>query len=490
MQKLRIDKAKFFKKIGYDPHQGQWSYHNSTARFKAAVCGRRYGKSTVSARDMEPELFLPDRSFWIVGPTYDLGEKEFRIIWNDLIRDMKLGRDKRIKKGFNKNQGDMFIQFPWGTRVEVRSAKHPDTLVGEGLDGVIMAEAAKHKENTFDQYIRPALADKRGWAALTTTPEGMNWVHGFWQKGQDPSFEQYESWRMPSWENDAIYPGGRNDPEILLLERTLSRETFEQEIEALFTAFVGKIYKEWDEMSHVTEIEYDPNLPNYIFWDWGYVNELAALDVQITPRDEVRIWREHYMSFKTLDEHFDIMRNRPQPDGYRIDNGFGDAADPEAVAQVNQKFGPCVALPEAKENWREGIELVKSFLKTRDSTEIIDEYGTPAEGRPGLYVDHSCRATIREFGIYKGKESTDRANPNELGRVAGAQKKDDHAMDALRYGLMHLFKLGAQYHLNDVIAQPLEPSTPYEHDYGADRHSYELAGLSGEGGYFSMNDQF
>jgi hypothetical protein len=29
-------------------------------------------------------------------------------------------------------------------------------------------------------------------------------------------------------------------------------------------------------------------------------------------------------------------------------------------------------------------------------------------------------------------------------------KKDDHAMDALRYGLMHLFKLGANYHLEDV----------------------------------------
>ena len=50
--------------------------------------------------------------------------------------------------------------------------------------------------------------------------------------------------------NTEIYPGGREDPEILLLERTMSKEWFLQEIAADFTAFVGKIYAECEEEHH------------------------------------------------------------------------------------------------------------------------------------------------------------------------------------------------------------------------------------------------
>jgi hypothetical protein len=90
----------------------------------------------------------PNKMIWIVGPTYDLAEKEFRVIWNDLIVNQKLGKDKRVKRAYSKRAGDMFIQFPWGTRVECRSAEHPEYLVGEALDHVIMSEAAKHKRET------------------------------------------------------------------------------------------------------------------------------------------------------------------------------------------------------------------------------------------------------------------------------------------------------------------------------------------------------
>ncbi len=174
---LLVDKTKYFKKIGYEPHGGQVQFHDSPARFRTAVCGRRYGKSTMAARDVSPELFLPDKLFWIVGPTYDLGEKEFRIIWQDLMIKQGLAKDKRIRKAFNKRSGSMYIEMPWNTRIEVRSADIPENLVGEALDGVIMSEAAKHKPETWERFIRPALADKLGWGTFTTTPEGFNWMY-------------------------------------------------------------------------------------------------------------------------------------------------------------------------------------------------------------------------------------------------------------------------------------------------------------------------
>lgn len=436
----------------------------------------------MAARDLEPELFLPDKRFWIIGSTYDLGEKEFRIVWQDLMIDQGLAKDKRIRRSYNKRSGTMFIEFPWNTRLEVRSADHPENLVGESLDGVIMAEAAKHRRDTWERFVRPALADKRGWATFCTTPEGHNWLYDLYLTGKDPDMPEYASWRMPSWENTAVFPGGREDREIQILEATTSAEWFAQEIGAEFTSFVGKIYPEFDERVHVQQHEYNPAWPNYIFFDWGFVNPFAALDVQIDPQDNVYIWRERYEPWIRLEDHLAYMQNeREDPPGYRVDCTYGDSADPEAVMTVNVLFAPCFALDEAKQNWRQGVEVVKRFLKLRD-TGKIDKYNSP-ELRPKLFVDPRCRNTVREFMSYK------MAKPPRTGRdpQEKPEKTEDHAMDAVRYGLMHLFELGAKYHLEDVMSSSALQA--YESaDVEVDTIVAQLSGQSA--GIFSRGMEF
>lgn len=412
----------------------------------------------MAARDLEPKLFAPNQRFWAVGPTYDLGEKEFRVVWDDLIVKRALGKDKRVKKAYNKRSGEMYIEFPWQTRFEVRSADHPEGLVGDALHGVIMSEAAKHKQEVWERYIRPALADYTGWATFPTTPEGHNWLYNIWQLGQDPSISQYESWRFPSWMNPFVYPGGRNDEEIMLLERTTTPEWFAQEIGADFASFVGKIYGEFDETRHVRDVPFNPNWPNYIAFDWGFVNPLAAIEFQISPMDDVHIWREHYKAYQTLDVHCTELKGRPQPEGYHLTMAYGDAADPEAAEYVSRHLCPCYADPAAKENWRDGIDLVKQFLREYQIGEA-DEYGTP-KTEPKLLVDRKCTNTIREFQTYRANKGTDTKSPREIG-----QQIDDHAMDAIRYGLVHYYRLGAKHHLSDVYS-PSELATSGVSDAG------------------------
>jgi|SRR6185369_6007819 len=478
-----VDKAAYFRRIGYAPHPKQALFHNSMARFRAPVCGRRFGKSTMAGKDVQPELLIPDRRGWIVGPTYDLGEKEFRVIWDDMIIGLGLGRDKRIKRAYNKRSGEMYLEFPWQTRIEVRSADHPENLVGERLDFAIMSEAAKHKKDTWERYIRAALADRRGGATFPTTPEGYNWLYDLWALGQRPDRPDYASWQFPSWDNPAIYPGGRQDPEILLIESTTLVPWFLQEIAAEFSAFVGKIYEAFKEMTHVKAHKFNPAWPNYIAFDWGYTNPLAAIEFQVDPWDNIYVWREHYRAYLTLDQHLEIIKNREQPEGYRLDLAFGDAADPGAAITVSTKLVPCFAMPEAKSGiekagrsesgWREGVELVNSFLKMRQIGEA-DEYGTPLEA-PKLTVDHSCINTIREFNNYRTAgltRSSDR-NPREA-----AQAFDDHALDAIRYALMHLYKLGCRGSLADVYSVEDFITAP-----GTFTGSAE-----GTSGYFNMSD--
>lgn len=409
--------------------------------------------STMAGRDMEPKLFLKDKLYWIVGPTYDLGEKEFRVIWNDLIVGQKLGKDKTIKRSYSRRSGTMFIEFPWGTRVEVRSADHPENLVGDALDGVIMSEAAKHKEETWQRYIQPALADRRGFADFPTTPEGYNWYYNLWMFGNDEELHQYASWRFPSYTNKIVFPGGGSDPEIELLRRTMSKESFAQEIEADFSSFVGKIYPEWDSTKLVRNVKFNPAWPNYVTFDWGYTNPLAAIEFQVSPDDKIYVWREHYKAYSRVEDHCRMLKEREQPPGYRIDLCFGDSADPEAVATVCEKFAPCIAMPEAKTNWRAGIDRVRGFLERECGQ---DEFGGPIY-EPAFFVDVSCVNTIREFNNYKAPSSVQGKNVQEIGL-----RQDDHTLDAIRYGLVHVFDLGATYHLTDVMDMNFNSAAPRE----------------------------
>jgi len=177
---------------------------------------------------------------------------------------------------------------------------------------------------------------------------------------------------------------------------------------------------------------------------------LAAVEFQVDPWDRVYIWREHYKSYLQLNEHIAIMNARAQPPGYHLDLGFGDAADPAAAMHMSTYFVPTFALPEAKKNWREGVDLVKTFLKPRDvispdgSLLVCDEYGTPQQ-EPWMFIDPSCTNGIREFNNYRAPDTRSEVNPRE-----DAKKYDNHFLDALRYGIMHLFRLGCNSHLSDV----------------------------------------
>jgi hypothetical protein len=247
--------------------------------------------------------------YWIVGPNYVQGEKEFRIVFHDLTR--KLGLREKIKYQYNIPQGLMRIEMPWGTMLEVKSAERQESLLGEGLHGVIMAEAARHSRVTWEQYVRPALADFKGWAIFTSTPRGYNWFEGLFMMGQlQDSHPDYESWRLPSWDNPVVYPGGRDDPEVLAIEAEVSPQFFAQEIAAEFTAFTGKIYDEFDAKIHVTKIEYNPKWANWLAFDYGWSNAFVCLDIMIDPDDNVYVWREYQKSYMSTWDHAHWIRNR------------------------------------------------------------------------------------------------------------------------------------------------------------------------------------
>lgn len=296
--------------IDWKPHVGQLVVAENPCRHKVLAAGRRFGKSYMGGADkLLPEVFFTrpianqllldgkKRVFWIVGPNFSDSEKEFRVIWN-YLKKLEIPMNKPSYN--NPETGDMIITL-WDGAMQIiaKSAQNPERLVGEGLSGVILSEAAKLKENIWPKYIRPTLADFNGWSFASSTPEGKNWFYELWRNGQDPNNEAWASWRMPAWINNYVYKHPTNeehvhkllelsrqtnesvfklakkhefqiDPEILDSINELTPEAFLQEIAANFTEFVGRVFKEFDEEKHVTDLEFNPGWQTFAAVDYGY----------------------------------------------------------------------------------------------------------------------------------------------------------------------------------------------------------------------------
>ena len=421
-----------FDHVGYEPHQGQEPIHSNGCRHKVAACGRRFGKSVIGGNELVVECLyahavrsqLEDqgirREFWIVGPEYSDAAKEFRVMYNTLSR-LEVPFD-RPGTYYNEESGDLVLSC-WGGKFMVhgKSAKYPATLVGEGLNGVIMAEAAKLKELVWVKYIRPTLADYRGWSLHTSTPEGKNWFYRNWQRGQDPKDTQWASWRMPSWVNNVVFPEGRDDPEIKDMEADMSEEKFNQEVGADFTEFVGRVFKDFDEEIHVRDLDYDPKYPVYGACDYGWTNPFVWLVIQVNIWNDVFVLAEYRAERKDIN---DISRDLEAIPVVRKTKVFyPDPAEPGDTAVLEKKLHITANSGTGGElKWR--LELIRQHLK------LVPEH-VPYEARqPKLFIDRSCHELIREMSEYRYPDTKEEALAK---RSAPEQPmdKDDHGPEAL-----------------------------------------------------------
>lgn len=207
----------------------------SPARFKVAVCGRRFGKTmlglvAVLTGHGAGRCFrgaLQGGNVWWVAPTFGIAAK----IWRDLKAAVRAWPD------LAKNEVEKRLEFPGGGSVTVKSAHDPDALRGEGLDGIVFDEAAFAPETAWTLALRPALADRQGWAIFITTPNGQDWVYRLWKRGQPPGEDGWGSWRRPTADNARIAAA-----EIEAARETLSDFAYRREFLAEFVVAAGGLF--------------------------------------------------------------------------------------------------------------------------------------------------------------------------------------------------------------------------------------------------------
>lgn len=164
--------------IPYRPREVFHQFHARQERWACIVAHRRAGKTVASIRDIERGALTCERDqprYAYIAPTYRQAKD---IAWGYL----KGGA--AAVKGFSAsiNESELRVDYPNGGRVRLYGADNPDALRGIYLDGVVLDEYADIDPRLWPEVIRPALADREGWAAFIGTPRGPDAFYAIWQQ--------------------------------------------------------------------------------------------------------------------------------------------------------------------------------------------------------------------------------------------------------------------------------------------------------------------
>jgi hypothetical protein len=379
--------------VEFEEHDGQLEVATSAARFRVVACGRRWGKTLLASMlALEHALENEKALVWWVAPIY----KQTKIAMRMFLVNIPAAY-------MEVNRTDNVITFPHnGSRIAFLSGDNPATLRGEGVDLLVVDECAFVKEEAWEQALRPTLSDTGGKALLIGTFNGMNFFYDLYQRGQDPAFSEWESWRFTTAENPHIPLG-----EVDEARRTLPREIFEQEYESSPLSYAGAVFYGESVQQSVDKgagIMHNPELPTYAGLDWGYHN--TALEIcQETADSHVRWIDEHVWQGYELNER--CRQIAEYVDRYSIQEIYADAAGATEIITLSEYLREtttqCSIQPVPFNKFKtRGIEVRRYYL----------ERGLEA-------MSTSCHQLAHDTRIYHYKEDSE-----------DVEKVDDHTVDA------------------------------------------------------------
>lgn len=385
--------AELFGAVGYRPHVRQLDFHGSTSRFKVLIAGARFGKSLAASRDALVDLVSGPSRGWLVGPSYALCAPEFRYMRDDVIR--RLVGDALVE------QTPTRLRTSWGAEVWCKSARLPESLLGEEVDWILLCEASQLAQDAFERYLRARLVTRNGRLLIPTTPRGHNWISDIFDKAQ--SQPDWYAQQAATWDNPHV-----TKAEIESARASLPADVFAEQFGGEFVTAHGLVYREFEPRHHVVPFMPPPGTEVFRGIDFGYRAPFACLWACEDERGVLRVLREHYRSECALPDHVQELR--------RIDDSFiavgcriGPAfADPSGAGQIAALRAAGMRIVPARNDVTGGIEIVRSRL-------LMTEAG------PGMTIDPACVNLLREINGYTW---ADARHP---------RKQADHALDALRY---------------------------------------------------------
>lgn len=397
------------------------------ARFRDAVCGRRFGKTYLGAKEIRRAAKLsarwdvsPDDEIWYAAPTFKQAK---RVFWRRLKRAIpKSWMDGR------PNESECYILLKTGHIIRIVGLDSYDNLRGSGLFFALVDEWADCPYEAWEEVLRPMLATCKytvdgvercgGHALRIGTPKGYNHCHETYVAGQGGE-PDHKSWLYTTMDG-----GNVPQAEIESAMRTLDPRTFRQEYQGSFENYSGRVYYAFDRRESIKPCAYDDTSPLHIGMDFN-INPMSAVICQ-EHDDEIWVVDEITIDTSNTDEMADeiaIRYGKPgfDPGSPQLDH-ITVYPDPAGAQRRTSAQGQTDISILRKHGLR--VIAMDSHPLVRDRVNLVNAKIKSADGLRHLYVDARCKETIKCLEQLCYKEGT-----NQPDKDSGL----DHVPDALGY---------------------------------------------------------
>lgn len=329
--------------------------------------------------------------------------------------------------GGKLNRTTWRVDFPNGSSIQFFGAENAHAARGVRCDLVTIDEADDIDPNVYDSVVRPWFSEpwSLGIRVLAGTPRRGRYglLYRTYRRGIEGTNEKLDDHTsIHATAFDSPETVSRREVEKARLETPPA--VFNREWLCDFDSSEGLVYGEvFDESFHIR-----PPPPDTVFreivigGDWGFEDPFSLVVIGLvgSGKDTTayvvdEVYKQHLTPGAQL-AAIEAIRDRFKQ--YK-QSWYFDPSRPDAIEGVRQAG---IAARGARNAIEDGIAFVADRFFRR----------TMPDGREfaRLYVSPKCRATLHELGLYRRKrvarEDRIRDEPED---------KNNHAMDALRYGL-------------------------------------------------------
>ena len=430
LKKRRESNRLLYYNTGRKKHKKQIAFHRCKKRNRWVFGGNRSGKTECGAaeavwiaRGNHPYRKNKKNVFgWVVSLTSqvqrDVAQKKIlHYLRPDWIEDIVMTSGRKDSPATGVIDQIILKNVFGGTSViGFKSCDQGrEKFQGSSLDFVWFDE--EPPRDVYEECLM-RLIDKRGEVFGTMTPlKGLTFVYEeiFLNPKNDPQiWYEFMEWA------DNPYLSKR---EISRLENSMDETTLQSRKYGRFCTREGLVYPEFDESVHVIPPFSVPrDWQDMISIDPGLKNPLSAHFYAVDFDGNVYVVAEHYKAGADVDFHAKALFSVAEKLGWKrdergrlsalIDSAAGQRtlASQKSVSELFYERGILVN-PRVEKDMFAGVAQVKSYLNQKN-------------GLPNLYIFQNCTNLIREFKSYF------------WGSGETPVKRDDHAMDELRYYLM------------------------------------------------------
>jgi hypothetical protein len=387
----------------------QKSIAESDARFRVAICGRRFGKTFLALRELARFARLPRQRVWYCAPTRGQGKG---IVWEQL-------KDRLMELNWiaKTNESELKITLKNGSEIQIMSADAYDRMRGYSVNFIVFDEFADFEPEVWTA-VRPTLSDQQGHALFIGTPKGgrSSWAYDIYVNGVN----NLDDWQSFSY--TTLDGGNVTEEEIEAAKRDMPERMFRQEYLASWVESSGQIYYAFDRNLNVKEPEFLNTDILYIGTDFN-ISPLCAV-VGVRQGESFYVIDEIQLYSSNTDELAAEIKSRypkskiwiyPDPAGAAKSTKSGGRSDHDILANA----GFIVKSP-------------RSHTPVRDRINAVNARLCSAAGVRHLFISPKCKYAIQclERQVYK-----------EGSNAIPEKGEFDHFNDALGYAIDYLWPI-------------------------------------------------